>query len=323
MTPHHRSLASNHQSSIINRQSLWVLVGPTGVGKSPVALKLARLVDGEILVADSMQVYRGMDIGTGKPSRQDQAAVPHHGVDLVAPEIEFSVAMYRRYAVATLKAIVARGRTPILVGGTGLYVRAVIDGLCPAPPADPRDRECLVAEAAARGVGHLYGRLQETDPDAAARIHPYDARRIIRALEVYQTTGRTLSDWQRQTRGLGADWVVSQIGLIRPRPVLYARIEARVRAMVASGWIEEVQRLFQRGVGRTAACALGYQQLLAAFEGRWSVDEAIARTERDTRRYARRQLTWFRRDPRIQWLELREDESPLDTAQRILSFLGH
>ena len=259
-----------------------------------------------------MQVYRGMDIGTGKPSPDERRRAPHHGIDLVEPQIEFTVAMYRRYAVSTLQAIQGRGRVPILIGGTGLYIRAVLDGLCPAPEAQPAYRQTLMAEASTLGPEPLHVRLQQVDPAAADRIHPHDARRIIRALEVYHVSGRPLSAWQRQTSGLAQTWDVRQVGLLPPRELLDARINVRVLAMVEAGLVEEARGLHAAGVSRTAAQALGYKELFAAFEGRWSMDEAVARIQHDTRRYARRQLTWFRRDPRITWL------TPADLLQQVL-----
>ncbi|OGX41412.1 MAG: tRNA (adenosine(37)-N6)-dimethylallyltransferase MiaA [Omnitrophica WOR_2 bacterium RIFCSPHIGHO2_02_FULL_68_15] len=294
------------------RPLLIVLVGPTASGKSALAVELAERLDGELLSADSMQVYRGMDIGTGKPSPDERRRAPHHGIDLVEPQIEFTVAMYRRYAVSTLQAIQGRSRVPIFIGGTGLYIRAVLDGLCPAPEAQPAYRQTLMAEASTLGPEPLHVRLQQVDPAAADRIHPHDARRIIRALEVYHVSGRPLSAWQRQTSGLAQTWDVRQVGLLPPRELLDARINVRVLAMVEAGLVEEARGLHAAGVSRTAAQALGYKELFAAFEGRWSMDEAVARIQHDTRRYARRQLTWFRRDPRITWL------TPADLLQQVL-----
>ena len=307
---------------MIQRPQLLVIVGPTGSGKSAVALELAKSLGGEILSADSMQVYRGMDIGTDKPAVADRAAVPHHGIDLVEPQIEFTIAMYRRYALATLQAISARGHLSIMVGGTGLYVRAVLDGLCPAPPANEAYRRTLAVEVAHTGSARLYARLLEADPTTATRLHPHDTRRIIRALEVHHTSGRPLSQWQRQTTGLGSQWDVQQVGLRRSRPDLYARIEARVEQMVAAGLVEEARALYTKGVSRTAAQALGYKELFAAFEGCWSVGCAIQCLLRGTRRYAKRQMTWFRRDPRITWLALEGQEPPAQTTTRVRSLLG-
>ena len=300
---------------------LLVLVGPTGSGKSAVAMTLAQQLTGEILSADSMQVYRGMEIGTAKPTREDRRAVPHHGLDLVEPQIPFTVAMYRRYALATLPAIQARGHWPIMVGGTGLYIRAVIDGLCPAPPEDAACRQALAAEAIQVGSAALHDRLRAADPATAAKLHPHDTRRIIRALEVYQVSGRPLSAWQTATTGLAPEWHVTQVGLSRPREELYERIETRVRQMVSARLIEEARALQAAGLSRTAAQALGYKHLFAAFEGQWSVDEAIERLIQDTRRYAKRQLTWFRRDSRIHWLPLEPHEPSLRTAARVRSLL--
>lgn len=304
------------------RPRLVLLVGPTASGKSAIALELARRLHGEILSVDAMQVYQGMDLGTGKPSAAERAAVPHHGLDLVAPQVEFTVAMYRRYAVTTLAAIAARGRVPIMAGGTGLYVRAVVDGLCPAPPADEAYRAQLAQEVAAVGPAGLYASLRQVDPPAAGRIHPHDARRIIRALEVHHTTGRPLSAWQAATTGLGEHWEIRGVGVTRPRPILAARIAARLRGMVAAGLVEEARGIFARGVGRTAAQAIGYKELFAAFAGRWSVEEAMRRIQQETCRYAKRQLTWFRRESLLTWVTLGADDTPAQAATQMLPLVA-
>ena len=286
---------------------LSAIVGPTATGKTEVGILLAERIGGEIVSADSMQVYRGMDIGPGKPTPEQLARVPHHLIGVIDPDAPFSVAEYQERARAAIAAIRARGRQPILVGGSGLYVRAVVDGLTlsMAPPdADLRRR--LTDEAAAGGPAPLHARLAELDPEAAQRIHPNDARRIIRALEVYQQTGQRISSLQELDRHRRARYNTRQFGLTAPRPELYRRIEARVDEMVARGLADEVRGLLGRGRGERLASmkGLGYAQLIPYLRGECSLDAAVSRLKRDTRRFAKRQLTWFRADPRIEWVDV-------------------
>lgn len=282
---------------------LLVLCGPTAAGKSAAAIALARRVGGEVVNADSRNVYRGLDIGTAKPTPAERAGVPHHLVDVADPREVFTVADYQRLALAAIEAIHARGRLPILVGGTGLYIRAVVDRLTiPAVPPDAAFRLAAEAEEAAR-PGTLHARLQALDPVAAARIHPRNVRRLVRALEVIRHTGRPLS--AQQGRGAAPDPVL-QVGLRLPRPVLDERIDRRVEAQLAAGLVEEVRGLLAAGVPPTAPAmqGLGYKELVPYLEGRLPLDRAVAILKRNTRRYARRQEAWFRADPRIQWLDV-------------------
>ncbi len=209
-----------------------------------------------------------------------------------------------------------------MVGGTGLYVRAVIDGLCPAPPSDLVYRRVLAQEAQAVGVGSLYDRLLAADPLLASRIHPHDARRIIRGLEVYRASGQPLSRWQAQTTGVAQEWDVRQVGLLHLRPRLLQRIDTRVERMMADGLVDEARAIWRRGVSRTASQALGYKQLFAAFADGHSLDGMVPLIQRDTRRYAKRQMTWFRHDPRITWVTPEPDEPAVVTAQRLVPLLA-
>jgi tRNA dimethylallyltransferase len=276
-----------------------VVLGPTASGKSEVAMAAAGAVSGtEIVVVDAMQVYRGMDIGTAKPSAADRAAVRHHCLDLVEPDIEFTVTDYRKAfdeAVATIA-----GR-PLLVAGTGLYLTAVIDRL-DVPGIWPDIRADLDGEP----LDRLWQRLRALDPVAAGRIEPGNRRRVVRALEVCLGSGRPFSS---HGPGVGTYPPVDAvlIGLRWPRPALRARIEQRVHTMVATGLVDEVARLADRGLSRTAGQALGYKELLAHLEGRVSLDEAIAETVARTRRFAVRQERWFRRDPRVRWYDVDRD----------------
>jgi tRNA dimethylallyltransferase len=282
------------------------VVGPTASGKSAVAMWVAeQRGDVELVSIDSMQVYRGMDIGTAKPSPAERARVPHHLLDLVEPTQDFSVAEFQRAYRAAIADIAARNKRALLVGGTGLYHRAVIDGL-DLPGEWPALRAGLLAEAELLGPAALHARLTAIDPAAAARIEPGNTRRIVRALEVCEGTGRPFSSY-----GPGLDVYpptpIVQIGLRWDRDVLAARIEQRVHAMVDAGLVDEVSSLRATGMSRTASQALGYKELLDHLEGGQSLDAAVARIDVRTRQFAVRQLRWFQRDPRVRWVDVVED----------------
>jgi tRNA dimethylallyltransferase len=243
-----------------------------------------------------------MDVGTAKPTAAQQATVPHHLLDVADPEQTFTVAQFQRLAQAAIADIRRRGRQPLLVGGTGLYIRAVVDDLrIPAVAPDPALRTRLEADARARGPEALHARLAALDPVAASRIHPHNVRRVIRALEVCLATGRPLSALQ----GRGAPAAAVLVGIWRARDDLYRRIEARVDEQLAAGLVEETRRLLERGVPPDAPAmqGLGYKELVGYLQGRYDYAEAVRRIKRNTRRYAKRQLTWFRRDPRIRWVD--------------------
>ena len=285
------------------------VVGATGVGKSELSLRLARELGGEVINADSMQLYRGMDIGTGKLTAAERGAVPHHLLDIWDVTETASVSEYQRLARAVIADVQARGRTAILVGGSGLYVRAAIDNLR-FPGTDPALRARLEGELAAFGPSVLHGRLAAADPAAAAAILPGNGRRIVRALEVIELSGRPFS---ATLPGYDAVLPAVQIGLSVPRRLLDERIAARVRRMWQDGLVDEVRRLAGTGApggglraGLTASRALGYAQVLRYLDGDWTLAEAEAETVRATRRFARRQEAWFRRDPRVVWLDAAE-----------------
>jgi len=299
---------------------LLAIVGPTAAGKTEVGILAAERLDGEIVSADSMQVYRGLDIGTGKPGPNQLARVPHHVIDIIDPDAPFSVADYQARARAAIADIRGRGRQPLLVGGSGLYVRAVVDGLgFPIAPPDPGLRRRLAEEARQSGIGHLHARLARVDPEAAQRIHPNDAKRIIRALEVHAQTGRPITHLQTLDRQRRARYNTRQFGLALPRPELYRRIEARVDAMIARGLVEEVRVLLARGCGEglVSMKGLGYAQIIPFLRGECSLEEAVRLLKRDTRRFAKRQLTWFGADPRIEWVDLAEAGGPAQAAEFI------
>jgi tRNA dimethylallyltransferase len=273
------------------------VLGPTASGKSALSLALAEIANGEILCCDSAQVYRGLDIGTAKPTPAEQAARPHHLLDLVSPAEPFHAAAWAQLARAAISEVTGRGRLPIIVGGTGLYFRALTRGLFEAPPSDPAIRARHQADAAASGVASLYQRLQGIDPAAAAAILPGDLLRISRALEVYEQTGVPITELRRRAAPTAPLRLYSVI-LDPPTPVLRPRIEARVEAMMAAGFLEEVRRLRAAGLGASRAMqALGYRQLGAHLDGALTLEAAIADTKSATFAYARRQRTWFRREP--------------------------
>jgi tRNA dimethylallyltransferase len=280
------------------------VVGPTAAGKSDLAVELALRLGGEIVNADSMQLYRGMDVGTAKLGPDERRGVPHHLLDIWDVTEAASVADYQRRARAAIADIHGRGRLPLLVGGSGLYIRAVIDDL-DFPGTDPDLRARLEAELAAAGPEALHARLAALDPPAAAAILPSNGRRIVRALEVIELTGRPFSASMPSYDE--AKEYATQLGLTVPRPELDERITLRVDRMWAAGLVEEVRRLEACGLreGLTASRALGYAQVLRFLAGECDEDQARADTVRDTRRFARRQESWFRRDPRVRWIDYR------------------
>ena len=285
------------------------VVGATATGKSELSLRLARELDGEVINADSMQLYRGMDIGTGKLSAAERGEVPHHLLDIWDVTETANVSEYQRLARAVIADVQARGRTPILVGGSGLYVRAAIDNL-DFPGTDPALRARLEGELTALGAAALHAKLASADPAAAAAILPSNGRRIVRALEVIELSGRPFS---ATLPGYDAVLHAVQIGLTIPRPRLDERIAARVRQMFSGGLVGEVKQLADTAApggglrsGLTASRALGYSQVLRFLAGEWTEAEAEEETVRATRRFARRQESWFRRDPRVRWLDATE-----------------
>lgn len=297
---------------------LLVVVGPTAVGKSAVAVELAERLGGEVVCADSRTVYRGMDIGTAKPTAALRARVPHHLLDVADPEEVFTVWDFQRLARQAIADIRARGRVPILVGGTGLYVRAVVDGLLiPQVPPDWATRRAW-EEQERQQPGVLYRRLMELDPEAASRIPPQNLRRVIRALEVVVHTGRPFSQLARREAGEEA----FQVGLTVDRPGLYERISRRIQQQLAAGLVEEVRALLARGVdpSRPAMQGLGYKELVPHVLGQVGLEEAVRQLERNTRRYAKRQWTWFRADPRVRWVDV-DDLPPEAVSERVLEVL--
>ena len=279
------------------------VVGPTAAGKTELAVAVAERLGAEVVSADAMLVYRGMDVGTAKPTRQERARVPHHLVDLVDPGEEFSVARFQPLARTAIADVLGRGRRPLLVGGSGLYFHAVVDDFT-FPPTDPAVRARLEAEAARVGLPELHARLAAADPTAAGRIQPGNLRRTVRALEVIELTGRPFSSFRAAMDAPESRYRLTVVGLDPGAELLRARVAERVAAMARAGLVEEVRRLAGRPLSRTARQALGYKELLDAMEQDAPVDRALEAVVRRTRAYARRQLAWFRRDPRVRWSTL-------------------
>lgn len=273
------------------------VVGPTASGKTALSLRLAEEVGGEILSCDSMQVYRGMDIGTAKPTAEEQALVPHHLIDLVPPDRPFSCADYKPLAEAALADVLSRGRVPIFCGGTGLYLDAVLTVGSFSPSVPPEIRKELLSSSPEA----LWEELSLVDPESAASIHKNNVKRVIRALEIYRGTGKTKTEWDRLSRRPSPAYDALRIGLFfSDRDALYRRIEARVDEMLAQGLVEEVRAL-RSSLSPTASQAIGYKEILLFLDGVLSYDEAVELLKKNTRHYAKRQLTWFRRDPDTVW----------------------
>jgi tRNA dimethylallyltransferase len=284
---------------------LVMIVGPTASGKTSLAVRLAEQCDGEIVNADSMQVYRGMDIGTAKPSPEERQRVPHHLLDIVSPEVNFSASDFRREAGRVIADCVRRGKKVFVVGGTGLYLKALTHGLVDSPRGDEAIRTALREEAGRVGNEGLLRRLAECDPATAGRLHPNDQVRIIRALEVYEQTGIPISRFRDEHRFAGRFYNCLTIGIRTDREELYRRIDRRVEQMIAAGLEREVRCLLEAGYSPQlkALRAIGYKEMCAAVNGFLPLEEAIRLIKRDSRHFAKRQLTWFLRDPEINWVE--------------------
>lgn len=299
---------------------LVVLLGPTAVGKSRVATQVAGHFDTEILTADSRQVYRGMDIGTDKPTVAERQGVPHRLIDVVDPHEAFNAGWYRRVALEEVDRLYAANRLPFVVGGTGLYIRTLVRGLCSAPEADPHVRADLKKLRDTRGRDGLYAELLRTDPDTAARLHPNDESKVMRALEVYRLSGRPISRIQEEHRFQERPFSALLIGLQRTTEALYRRIDERIDWQLTHGMVEEIRSLLAQGYGRELPSmkGLGYRQVGAFLANEYDYAEMVRRFKRDTRRFAKRQMTWFRKEPGIVWLSIEEGEIPEQTAKRVI-----
>jgi tRNA dimethylallyltransferase len=299
----------------------WYLTGPTASGKTTVGLELALRLDAEIVSLDSMAVYRGMDVGTAKPALEQRARVPHHLIDIRDPTEVFSVSDYLRAAAEVVADIRARGKQVLFVGGSPLYLKGLLRGMCESPPADEGFRRQVLEEAEHVGLDALHARLRQVDPLSAARLHPHDVRRVVRALEVYTRTGQPISHRQlqfdegtpaEQCRVFVLDW---------PRETLYRRIDARVAQMFARGLVDEVRGLLDRyaSLGKTASQAVGYREVQQHLLGTWTLDQTVRATQTRTRQFAKRQLTWFRGLCECQWVACDIQSSCERLVDRILA----
>jgi tRNA dimethylallyltransferase len=308
------------EMAITARRKLIVICGPTGIGKTNLSLALAQIFEGGIVSADSMQIYKYMDIGTAKPSIQERTRIPHYMIDIVTPDVDYDAARFSREGRAAVAHLYQQGRIPFVVGGTGFYIKALVYGLFDSAPADDDIRHKLREAAENEGGEAMYRRLLIVDPASAARIHPNDTYRVIRALEIYERTGRPMSRYQETHAFADDPFDVLKICLNRDRETLYARIDHRVAQMMEEGLIGEVKNLLEMGYSEKhrPMQALGYRHVLDFLAGRTDFDEMIDTLKRDTRHYAKRQLTWFRKDREMLW------HSPEDmdaVAERIRRFL--
>jgi len=297
-----------------------IVVGPTGVGKTEICLRVAKKSGAEIISADSRQIYRYMGIGTAKPTPEQLSRVPHHMVDYVDPDEEFNAARYGRRASKIVSQLLAAGKLPLVVGGSGLYLRALLGAFFEGPGAHSDIRRGLVEEESREGPGTLYHRLKHVDPQAASRIHPHDQVRTIRALEVHQFTGIPLSLWQKSGPYHRPKFRWCKLGLYRHREDLYRRIEERVDMMMRQGLLQEVQSLLSRGYSADlpALATVGYQEMVAYLRGRLNFEQAVSLLKQNTRQYAKRQMTWFKKDGEILWFDAqREERQLLLTVQRL------
>ena len=300
------------------------IAGPTASGKTALAVELAKLLNGEVISCDSMQVYKRMDIGTAKPTEEEMQGIPHHMIDVAEPDEDFSVSRYCCLAAPIVDDIVARGKTAIIAGGTGLYMDSLIRGNAFAPFPSTGVRERLEAQADSEGMEFMLNWLRSVDPESAARLHLSDRKRIIRALEVYLETGQTITEHNRKTQQIPPKYTPLWLGLdFADRAELYRRIDRRVDMMLEMGLISEIQNLLASGIPPkcTAMQAIGYKEFVAALHGEETIAQAAEEVKKASRHYAKRQLTWFRRNPRLHWLKRQtgeKNEEILSIARQII-----
>jgi len=296
--------------------TLLVILGPTASGKSELGIHLAERLGGEVLVCDSTQVYRHFDIGTAKVPMAERRGIPHHLIDLVEPEEVFTAGDYRRRALEVLETVRGRRKVPIITAGTGLYLRALLEGLADAPARSEELRERLRKQAAQHGPEYLHRLLARLDRETAGRIAPRDAQKIIRAIEIRVLAGKGVADVHRAGRAALEGYDIRKIGLLPPRRALYSRIDARVISMIDAGWLNELPRLIARGVPPNAKPFqfIGYAELRTCLEGSFAQDAAIKEIQQSTRQFAKRQITWFRKEKHVEWLTGFGDEPAIQSA---------
>jgi len=305
------------------KKRIIFLLGPTAIGKSAIAIHLAKKIGAEIISCDSMQLYRAMDIVTAQPTLSQRSRVKHHLLGVINPAKEYNVARYRKDAMSICRRLFLKGKIPLFVGGAGLYYSIIVDGIFPEVSEDKLIRSRLFSQLQLKGNKFMHKRLLKVDPLAAKKIHPNDTRRIIRALEVYLKTGLSISALQKKRVGLGKEYEIKIFALNADRQMLYDKIDQRVDKMLNSGLIKEVRQLLKHKLSKTAYCAIGVRELEGYFNQAYSQDEARRLIQRNSRHYAKRHLTWFRKDRRIQWVNIKAKETRGATAQRIYKSLFH
>lgn len=298
------------------------IVGPTAVGKSAVAVRLAKAIGGEVISCDSMQVYKEAAVVTGKPGVREQQGIRHYLVDAVSVKDDFDVAQFNVRARRAIAAIMRKKKTPVIVGGSGLYVKVLLDGIFEEGPKQDGLREALKQKLARDGVEALYQRLQEIDPVAARGMHPRDSRRILRALEVHAHSGKKISDLQQQGSGIWGKYDISVIGLTMDRASLYERINARIDAMFDQGAAQEIDKVRRMPLGRSARQLIGLKEIGGYLSGEYSLEQAKYLMKRNTRHFAKRQMTWFRKEKRVQWLEVTPGQTEDKIVKSILKLAG-
>ena len=300
-----------------------VVLGPTASGKSSLAVQLAKELNGEVISADSMQIYRGMSIATAQPTVEEMGGIPHHLIGFLDPSERFSVAKFKSLAEETIKDVLFRGKLPIVCGGTGLYIDALINNLEYLDVGDTDVRETLSIRAREESIDSLYKELSEIDPEAASSISPSNERRVIRALELYHSTGVTKSMQDKLSRANPSSYDFCLIGLTaQNRDHLYERVEKRIDSMLDSGLLDEAQRFFGSESSVTSVQAIGYKELKPYFDGLSSLDECVSNLKTATRHYVKRQLTWFRKNKDINWIFIDTDKDILDSALRVIRSSG-
>jgi tRNA dimethylallyltransferase len=306
--------------SVSKKPKIIVICGPTGIGKTAVGIELAGKFGGEIISADSMQIYRQMDIGTAKPTPAEQAQIAHHMIDIVAPDEDYDAVQFSKQAGEQIAEIANRDLIPFVVGGTGLYIKALLHGLFQTEPVDPKIRNRLKQELAQGGSRCLYGRLEKIDPNTAGRLHPNDSYRIIRALETIESSGKTISEHHQNHGFQNERFNAFKIGLRIDRQKLYDRIDQRVDIMIEAGLVEEVKKLQSMGYSAELKSmqSIGYRHVVGFLKGSLSWDECLRILKRDTRRFAKRQFTWFGADPQINWHQPEQLDQIFDAVERFL-----
>lgn len=304
-------------------KNIIIIAGPTASGKTELGIALAKKINGEVVSADSMQIYKYMDIGTAKPTKEEMDGIQHHMIDIVFPDEEFSVALYRRMAGECINDILSRGKIPIVIGGTGLYINSLTYNLdFTETSVDKEYREYLTSLAREKGKEYVHQMLKDIDPESYNRLYPNDLKRVIRALEVYKNTGKTISQYQRESRKKPIEYNIAYFALTMDRNRLYERINTRVDRMFEAGLIDEVKMLRRMGYTRdlTSMQAIGYKEVYDYLDGLYTLDEVKDIIKQGTRRYAKRQLTWFRKDTRVNWIDLDKLDTKEEIIQNIIKY---